>query len=166
MKATAAALLVVACLSMTAQAAEPATLTLACKGTVTNIMAAKYLAASQIGGECRQSINLIFCPAIFERNISTFGIAGLVQTLPERGQPDNFIGILRPAAEPPDHRHHQLLCARRERPRDRRATEQRDEIASSYVPLAAHSHCFTKPGGRGGLRFPLTRPTALRRTPA
>jgi hypothetical protein len=39
MKATAAALLVMA--SMTAQAAEPATLTLACQGTVTNVMAAK-----------------------------------------------------------------------------------------------------------------------------
>ena len=36
MNTTAAALLVVAGLSMTAQAAEPATLTLACKGTVTD----------------------------------------------------------------------------------------------------------------------------------
>jgi hypothetical protein len=34
-----------------------------------------YLAASQIGGECRQSLDLIFSPAIFNRNIATFAIA-------------------------------------------------------------------------------------------
>ena len=33
--------------------------------------------------------------------------------------------------EGPDHRHRRLLRARRERPRDRRAAEQRDELASS-----------------------------------
>jgi len=30
----------------------------------------------------------------------------------------------------PDHRHHRLLRARRERPRRRRAAEQRDELTS------------------------------------
>jgi hypothetical protein len=33
-----------------------------------------------------------------------------------------------------------LLRARRERPRRRRAAYQRDELASSHVPLAAHSY--------------------------
>jgi hypothetical protein len=52
-----------------------------------------------------------------------------------------------------DHRHRRLLRARRERPRRRRAAKQRDELASSHVPLAAHSHCFTEPVGRSGYAF-------------
>src|SRR5262245_18638701 len=48
-----------------------------------------------------------------------------------------------------------LLRARCERPCRRRAAEERDEVASSHVPLAAHSHCFTEPVGRGELRFRL-----------
>jgi hypothetical protein len=87
------------------------------------------LAASQIGGQLRQSIKPIFCPAIFDCNISTFGIAGLVQTLPERGQTADIIGMLSSTVEESDHRHRPLLCARRERPRASRAAEQRDEIA-------------------------------------
>src|SRR5262249_53208736 len=50
----------------------------------------------------------------------------------------------------------------RERPRGR-AAKERDEVATSHVPFAAYSHCFTEPVGRGGLRLRLTRPTALRR---
>src|SRR6516165_12285198 len=50
------------------------------------------------------------------------------------------------------------LRARREGPRSRRAAEQRDEVATSHVPFAAYSHCFTEPVGRGGLRLRLTRP--------
>ena len=38
----------------------------------------------------------------------------------------------RPAAEKPDHRHRRLLRARRERPRRRRAAEQRDELAAPH----------------------------------
>jgi hypothetical protein len=29
----------------------------------------------------------------------------------------------------------------------RRSADQRDELASSHVPLAAHSRCFTEPTG-------------------
>jgi hypothetical protein len=47
--------------------------------------------------------------------------------------------------EKPDHRHRRLLSTRRQRPRGTRAAEQGDEIASSHVPLAAHSDCFTEP---------------------
>ena len=50
-----------------------------------------------------------------------------------------------------------LLRARRERPR-RRTAKQRDEVATSHVPFAAYSHCFTEPVGRGRLRFRLTHP--------
>src|SRR5439155_25585920 len=37
-----------------------------------------------------------------------------------------------------------LLRPCRERPRSRSAAEQSDELAPLYVPLAAHSHCFTE----------------------
>src|ERR1700732_4626454 len=37
-------------------------------------------------GECRQSLDLIVCPAIFDRNIATFGIARLVQTNRKEGR--------------------------------------------------------------------------------
>src|SRR5262249_20269254 len=43
-------------------------------------------------------------------------------------------GRTRAAAQIPHHRHHRLLRARRERPRCRRAAEQRNELAA-----AAHS---------------------------
>jgi hypothetical protein len=38
-----------------------------------------------------------------------------------------------------DHRHRRLLCARRQRPRRRRATEQRDELA----PFHCCNHSIT-----------------------
>lgn len=38
-------------------------------------------AADQLGGESRQSVQLTFCPAIFDRDISAFDIAGVGQTL-------------------------------------------------------------------------------------
>ena len=40
--------------------------------------------------------------------------------------------IGRPRAEEADHWHRRLLCARRERPRSRRAAEQRNEIAAFH----------------------------------
>src|SRR5262249_49027783 len=91
----------------------------------------RYLAASQIGGQLRQSINPIFCPAIFDCNISTFGIAGLVQTLPERGQTANIIDMLSSTAEEPDTGRRGLLRPRRARP-DRRTTDQFDELAPPH----------------------------------
>ena len=50
----------------------------------------------------------------------------------------------RRAAEEPDHRHRRLLRARRERPRGRRAAEQRDELAASD-----ESCHLIPPAGRG-----------------
>jgi hypothetical protein len=91
----------------------------------------RYLAASQIGGQLRQSINPIFCPAIFDCNISTFGIAGLVQTLPERGQTANIIEMPSSTAEESDNRRRRLLRPRRARP-DRRTTDQCDELAPPH----------------------------------
>jgi hypothetical protein len=38
-------------------------------------------AADQVGGERQQSVQLTFCPAIFDRDISAFDIACVGQTL-------------------------------------------------------------------------------------
>jgi hypothetical protein len=40
--------------------------------------------------------------------------------------------LRRLSIQEPDHRHHRLLRARRERPRCRRSAEQRDELAPLY----------------------------------
>ena len=48
---------------------------------------------------------------------------------PWRNARNRASGRRRPAVEKPDHRHRRLLRARRERPRRRRAAEQRDELA-------------------------------------
>jgi hypothetical protein len=40
----------------------------------------------QLGRECRQPLDLIFCLTIFDRNVATFDIAGIAQTTSEVGQ--------------------------------------------------------------------------------
>src|SRR5262249_27008884 len=45
-----------------------------------------------------------------------------------------------PAAEKSNHRHCRLLRARRQRPRGRRAAEQRDERAAFWIELHAIPH--------------------------
>src|SRR5262249_13938652 len=56
-----------------------------CGGGATSGRDNRYLALNQIGSQGWQAIELIVCPAIFDRNILAFGIAGLLQTLPEGG---------------------------------------------------------------------------------
>ena len=45
------------------------------------------------------------------------------------------VGTRRPAMKKPDYRHCPLLRLRRERPRGRRAAEQRDELAAFHCPM-------------------------------
>src|SRR5262249_16038329 len=56
---------------------------------------------------------------------------------------------LRARAQEADGRQFAWLPTRRERPRDNRTAKKSDDIASSHVPLAAHSHCFPEPARRG-----------------
>jgi len=65
-------------------------------------------------------------------------LASFAQALLERGhEVCKLAGQF--AAEKPDHWHRRLLRARRERPHDRRAAEQRDELAAPYVGHGAFS---------------------------
>jgi hypothetical protein len=45
------------------------------------------LAPNQVGGQLGQSVDFVFRPAIDNRNIFTFDIAGLLQSLAKRAQP-------------------------------------------------------------------------------
>src|SRR5262245_7562161 len=72
-------------------------------------------------------------PPILDRHILALDVPGFTNALPECGQKACTIGKERPrAAEEPDHRQRRLLRARRDRPRDRRAAEQRDERPPSH----------------------------------
>src|SRR6202035_5574141 len=62
------------------------------------------------------------------RHIAPFDVTGFIQALPERNQTGS-IGLERPAAEKPDHRHR--LRARRNRP-CRSATNQRYQVAAPH----------------------------------
>jgi hypothetical protein len=69
------------------------------------------LAADEVGGQCRQPIGVALRPAVFDRDVLTFDVAGFVQSLAERGHiRGNRIG--RRGAEDADHRHRLLLRAR------------------------------------------------------
>ena len=95
----------------------------------------RHLAADQIGRQRRQPIELALGPAIFDRDVAALDVAGFAQALAERGQVRRSRTLSAIAAEKPDHRHRRLLRARRERPRGRRAAEQRDELRRVHCPV-------------------------------
>jgi hypothetical protein len=53
---------------------------------------------------------LVLRPAILDRHVLAFDVAGFTSALPECGQKVRIIGR-RQTAEKPDHRHHRLLRA-------------------------------------------------------
>jgi hypothetical protein len=71
---------------------------------------------------------LILGPAIFDGQVLALNKARVFQALAE-GTQAVVRGVKRCGVKKPDHRH-RLLRARRERPRRRRAAEQRDELMS------------------------------------
>ena len=70
-------------------------------------------------------------PVILDCHVLALDGAGFVEAFTERSGMAHG-GLGRPAADKADHRQCRLLRARRERPRRRRATEQRDELAPSH----------------------------------
>src|SRR5262249_26091486 len=90
-----------------------------------------HLTMNQIGGHRRQSINSALRPAIFDRHVAAFDVAGFLQGLTECSR-HWLVSGRRLGVEKSDHRHRRLLRARRERPRDGRAAEQRDELAALH----------------------------------
>src|SRR5262249_36677908 len=88
----------------------------------------RYLPANQFGRQLRQPLELTLSPAIFDRHVLALDIAGVLEALAECAHTVRK-RVRRCTAEEPDHRHCRLLRACRPRPRNRRAEEQRDELA-------------------------------------
>src|SRR5262249_17474201 len=82
--------------------------------------------------QCRQPIELILGPAVFDRYVLALDIAGVFEPLAKSAQTIHQ-RVRRPAVEHPDHRHCGLLRLRSERPRCR-AAEQRHELAAPQLP--------------------------------
>src|SRR5262245_42321175 len=88
------------------------------------------LVVDQISCKGRQPIVPIFCKTVFNRHVTAIDIARFTQATAERRRQVGPI-IWPQAVQEPDHRHRQLLRARRERPRRRRAGHERDELAAA-----------------------------------
>src|SRR5262249_18570757 len=82
------------------------------------------------------AVVLPLCPAIFNRDIAALDVTGLAQSLAERAYAVEVAGG-RCAAENANNGHRWLLRARRERPRRRRAAEERDEIATLHHSITS-----------------------------
>ena len=72
-------------------------------------------------------------PSDIRSSRSALDVTGFAQALAERGNVSRVQRSADALLEKPDHRHRRLLRARRERPRDRRAAEERDELASPHA---------------------------------
>src|SRR5262249_27953152 len=80
----------------------------------------------QLGGQFRQAVEATIGRAIFDRDAAAFDIADFLESLSKSAD----LSIIElTAAQQANQRHRRLLRARRERPRCRRASEQRYEIA-------------------------------------
>ena len=69
------------------------------------------LAVDKVGGQCGQPIVMALGPAVFDRQILPFDIAGFAQSPAERSEPqlDLCVHAGEKAAEETDHRHRLLL---------------------------------------------------------
>ena len=105
------------------------------------------LAANQIGHQFRQPIELIFGPAIFDRDVLAFDIAGFFQALANASQ---TVCVSRRAmwGREPNHRHRRLLRPRQKRPR-RSAAEKGDELTALHysVPPVRPNERIAQPEG-------------------
>jgi len=114
-----------------------------------------HAAANEIGRQLRQAIVLAFRPPILYRQILALDVPGVSKALPERGHKVGPLGGGTGVNEP-NHRHRLVLRARRERPRRRRAAEQR---GSSSSPIGGVSKASVRVvvracrGGRAAVDF-------------
>src|SRR5262249_13615763 len=88
----------------------------------------RHLSTHEIGGERGQLIVLSVGPAIVQGDVSTLEESDIFQALQDQ-RDERRVDGRRTRAENAAHRHRRLLRARRQRPRCRRAAEQRDELA-------------------------------------
>ena len=110
------------------------------------------LIMNQLRGKLRQSISMRLRPSILDVDVLALYIACHSQPLAESSQTDGII-FRRSDCEDADHRHRLLLRACRERPRRRRAAEQRDELAPRYHSITSSARASSLSG--------IWRPSAL-----
>src|SRR5262249_21430899 len=107
-----------------------------------------HLIANQLGSEVGKAIILVRIPQ-FDDYIASFDITQVVQALAERCQAIRHRWLSR--VQPSDNRDRCLLRARRERPRDRRAAEERHERAAfhtaSHLPRRLGAPSQRRPAG-------------------
>src|SRR6516162_6945833 len=102
-------------------------------------------------------MELMFRRAVFDHDVLALDKASFLQALTEGGHEVHSVSE-RGVPQEPDHRHLRLLRARRERPCNRRATEQRDELApfdaehGGVPPLSFGVAVGGQSGGDGPLR--------------
>jgi hypothetical protein len=90
-----------------------------------------HRAANQVGGQPRQAIVLTLGPAVFDRYVSALDVACFGQASVKCGHL-LACGFERQRIDKSDHRHRRRLRARRERPRDGRAADNRNELAPPH----------------------------------
>src|SRR5262249_39615355 len=106
-----------------------------------------HLALHKLGHQCRHAIDLILCPTIFDYNIAAIDETGFAEALTKcRGEMGASIGGA--VMEKSDHRQRGLLRTRRERPRHRRAAEERDEFASRGHSITSSARARSGTGTR------------------
>src|SRR5262245_35100436 len=88
------------------------------------------MAAHEFCRQCGKPIIVTLRPAVVDRDVLAFDVAGFLQTLAECAN-EVRIRSGRSAMKITDHWNNQLLRARRERPR-RRTAEQSDEVAAFH----------------------------------
>src|SRR5262245_31311735 len=103
--------------------------------------------ADEFGGQRRQPIVLTLRPAVLDCHVLALDITSLFEALSERGHVC-CKGSWRSTAEIANHRQLGLLGSDGERPRRRRAAEERDELASLQL-IELH---FGPPPARAGLQ--------------
>src|SRR6516225_9741202 len=86
----------------------------------------RHPALDQIGGQCRQPVDIVARPAEFAGNVPALDDANFAEALADGGD-KRSTRLRRALRQVPDHGPRRLLRARRERPSCRCATEQRDE---------------------------------------
>src|SRR4029453_746367 len=87
--------------------------------------------ADEISGQCSELVVISLRPAVFDQHIAAFNKTSVIQPLSNDCEQE-CIGRPRTAAQDTDNRKLLLLRMRRQRPRHRRAADQRDELAALH----------------------------------
>src|SRR5262245_13010608 len=104
-----------------------------------------HAASDEVRHQRRQATVLSFKPMVLDRYVLTLDIAGVTEAGAERRRVSRH-ATGRTGVYDPDDRHRRLLRARRDRPRRRRAAEQRDEFAPFHHSIISSARVSSVAG--------------------